>query len=60
MDQRIIYNFDPIDCGYVEVDLTNSSPPQQYDHKTTNYDCDAPDTDCYAHILGLYQGDHGS
>ena len=60
MDHRIVYNLDAIDCGYVELDLTNFNPPEQYDHKTENYDCDAPDTDCYAHILGFYQGDHGS
>ncbi len=60
IDHRIVYNFDAIDCGYVEVDLTNFNPPEQYDHKTENYDCDAENTDCYAHILGLYQGSHGS
>jgi hypothetical protein len=59
LDNRIVYAFNAIHCGYLEVDVRNYDPTGQYVHKTTPYDCDDLDTDCYVHVVSLYRADHG-
>lgn len=60
LNNRIIYAFSAIHCGYLEVDVRNFDPTNQYIHNSEPVDCDAENTDCYVHFVSLYRGDHGN
>lgn len=57
-DSRLIYDMGgPINCGEIEVVLTNFHPRPQYVHGSPNWDCNI--VDCYVHFVALYEGLHG-
>jgi len=59
LNARIVYPLKKsLNCGLLEVSVTNFPPPQQYKHKTPTVNCSK--VDCYVHFNALFEGAHGN
>ncbi|MDY0001672.1 MAG: hypothetical protein RBU30_10285 [Polyangia bacterium] len=66
MDSRIMFDLDSlgefpngIACGTAEVEFVSFDPITNFQGDCGDYDPNGGD-ECYANIIGLYEGDHGS
>lgn len=59
LNARVVYTLKKsLNCGLLEVSVTNFTPPQQYKHKTATVNCSK--VECYVHFISLYEGAHGN